>query len=563
MSPLLDSPSLREMHSVPAGRGSPASAAPLFANRRTALIALACITVFGLALRCYHISSRSLWIDEAFTYRISQFPLPELLDRVAQDNSPPLHFLLLKLWTFALGGSPLALRSLSVFFGVATILGVYLFTVEAFRCRTRSDDGPLPVSAGSRGIALWAAGLVAVSLFQIRWAWDVRMYTLATALAVFSSWALCRALNAQSRRWLPWLGYAALALLFAYTHYFALFTLVAQALFAGCYLLVQARGSLGNLVRSPRFHRALVAGALIGVGWLPWVPCFLAQRSHVQADFWVREFSLTLVRENAYQMVIEPECRTIPSDPVTFLLTAACAALCFGAPLALFWKPRAVKWQVAAAALLPVGLSVLVTKFGGTRVFYSRYLLFAHLFILISLALLIGQVHSRWARRTVGGLLLLFSLVLDLRFIEKVDLPSNPGASAVAAYVEGRREPDEPVVVCSPLLYLPLRYHLGDVPGWVQYGGQPVHWHGWSAIRSEEVMSHDRLRAFQGQRLWVVDLVGNNQYRISVPVPADWVARRRVRFRDTYGLHVEIVVVEYERMNTALASSAANLPAGE
>src|SRR5207248_2146180 len=144
------------------------------------------------------------------------FPVAEMLERTARDNHPPLYFLLLKTWAALFGDSALALRALSIVLGCLTIVGMYGFTVAG----SRLVDGK-PVGAARAGYArvlgLFVAGLVALSVFQIRWSWDVRMYALGTALAAFSSWALACALSMPTRPALAWFRYGLLALLFAYT----------------------------------------------------------------------------------------------------------------------------------------------------------------------------------------------------------------------------------------------------------------------------------------------------------------------------------------------------------
>jgi hypothetical protein len=46
-----------------------------------------------------------------------------------------------------------------------------------------------------------------------------------------------------------------------------------------------------------------------------------------------------------------------------------------------------------------------------------------------------------------------------LGFWEKVGIAHKPGFRAAAPHIQERRGPGEPVLVCSPLAYLPIRYH--------------------------------------------------------------------------------------------------------
>src|SRR5262249_55883844 len=149
---------------------------------------------------------------------------------------PPLYYFVLKAWTGLFGTSVVAFRSLSVLFGALTIVGMHLFTAEAFA--DREDLGTAGKKA--QGLGLFVACLVATSIFQARYAVEARMYSLGTALVAFSSWSLLIALQANSGRLWKWLLFALISVLFLYTHNYALFSLVAQALFVIGYLCVRS-----------------------------------------------------------------------------------------------------------------------------------------------------------------------------------------------------------------------------------------------------------------------------------------------------------------------------------
>ena len=200
-------------------------------ERRYAGWGLLLILALGVGLRWHHLLDRSIWFDEAFTWRMIEYPFGDMLRRTTLDNTPPLYYVLLLGWSECFGDSPLALRSLSVVMGGVAIIAMFLFVREATTWAGRPD---VEQSAKGRGTesALLAALLVAISAFQIRWSWDARPYALGAALVLLSSWALFRALRTREHAGHWWCGYAFLAVMFAYTHYFALFSLVVQAGFA-------------------------------------------------------------------------------------------------------------------------------------------------------------------------------------------------------------------------------------------------------------------------------------------------------------------------------------------
>jgi len=124
------------------------------------------VTILGALLRFHNIGLQPLWIDEAFSFRFSQFPLSQLWGPEAvNEPNPPLYYTLLKFWTFLFGDSEIALRSLPSIFGIATIPLLY------FIGRTLEDHK----------LGIIAATLLAFSPINIQYSQETRAYTLLTA----------------------------------------------------------------------------------------------------------------------------------------------------------------------------------------------------------------------------------------------------------------------------------------------------------------------------------------------------------------------------------------------
>jgi len=125
------------------------------------------ILILGIVLRFIAIN-QSLWLDEAIGALVvkNQTFLQILREFPLHDNHPPLYYITLKLWTDIFGYSEVALRSLSVLFGVLTIFLVYKI-------------GKLI----SPGLGILAALLLATSPFAIYYSQEARMYAMAAFLA--------------------------------------------------------------------------------------------------------------------------------------------------------------------------------------------------------------------------------------------------------------------------------------------------------------------------------------------------------------------------------------------
>jgi hypothetical protein len=515
-----------------------------------AAVWLGVVVLVGLGLRGHSLATRSLWFDEAFSWRLTEFPLAEMVQRVAKDNNPPLYFLLLKIWAAVFGVSEWALRGLSVLLGGATIVGIYLFTWEAFR----QPDEAAEQAARRRRLALFAAAAVAFSVFQIRWAWEVRTYTLGTALAAFASWALFRALRVPPSALRPWLLFGLLDLLFAYSHYYALFTIAAQAIFLAGLLLLEARGSPRAIFRDRRLWHALLAGYVVAIGWLPWLPAFSAQWDQVQAAFWSRPVRVRDVVEACGRMLWAPENGRI--DP---LEGQAAAGVFVVILLAVLWRGRAGAWYVFLAAVIPLAICVLLSR-SGTHVFSCRYLLFAHLFLLTAFGVVVGRISFPLGRGLLATYILAACVGIYWDFWRTLDVAHKPGARAAAAYIDSQRRPGEPVVVSSPLFFLPLLYHTADRRDWYVFAAERglIHYEGAAAVRSEEIvnapltlsLSPSRGRGWgegvPARRVWVVNMDRGGWGHRAVPMPTGWTMRSEQRFPEVYDVQGEVVVVEYE-----------------
>lgn len=128
------------------------------------------IVVLGLFLRIVAIN-QSLWMDEAIgALVVKNQSLGQMFTSfLLADNHPPLYYVTLKLWTGVFGYSEIALRSLSVLFGLLLIVYVYKLALSI---------------KNSRQFAAISALFVATSPFLIYYSQEARMYMMAAFFAV-------------------------------------------------------------------------------------------------------------------------------------------------------------------------------------------------------------------------------------------------------------------------------------------------------------------------------------------------------------------------------------------
>ncbi len=240
---------------VPDGRAGSGRRGPAALRRRVSPVSpvavAGAVAVAAMAIFFFFNVNAQLWLDEALSVNIADLPLTEIPAALRQDNSAPLHYLLLHFWMGVFGEGNFAARSLSGLAVLASVPAVWL--------------------AGRRIGGKWAAWsaalLVATSPFAGLYATQARMYGLLILLTAVGYLALTSVLDRPTPARVAALGLVSGLLML--THYWSFYLLA--TVFAVL---------LGSLVRSRRSAGGLWAAVGIAAGGLlllPWLPVFLFQ----------------------------------------------------------------------------------------------------------------------------------------------------------------------------------------------------------------------------------------------------------------------------------------------
>ena len=214
-----------------------------FSINKNIYVAMVLIITTAFALRIYQLGSQELRGDEAFSwnYVMNEAGPMAILERIVHegDPQPPLHYWTLQMWTRVFGDSEKMLRFPSVLFSIIVVALMYKFGVVSV----------------SRSTGIGAAILTAVHPFQIWLAQDVRnMYQMAIMFVLI---ATLNVPGVMRGRWRSWWIYIISGSLAMYSHYYALFGLLAH----GIYMLGY---------RGQYWHRWCSAIASIVLFLLPW-----------------------------------------------------------------------------------------------------------------------------------------------------------------------------------------------------------------------------------------------------------------------------------------------------
>lgn len=507
-------------------------------SKQVALVILGFIILLGVALRSYEITARSLWFDEAFSWRLIEFSWPEMIARAAADVHPPLYYIVLKGWSVVFGSSLVALRSFSVAAAAATIAAAYLFVSSAVR---------------SRAVGLFAAALIALSGWQIQFAWEARMYTLGTTLALMSSWALLRAVRREPQTLGWWFVYALLSSLFAYVHYYALLTILAHIVFVIGYVLVLTRGRPGEILQSRRLWYGLIAAILAGALYAPWIPILVNQLRQVQAAYWIPPLGGWSVPDTFYRMSLPtagiPRHTGIGSIALAVLPLLATVGLWF---LLVKSGPRRRSSSDAAWLVLLSGVVPFLTSVGFSLVtqslYQDRFFVFAHVFILMALALVIWRLPGRWLRGAVVALVLAAFVTAALNYWRELDISHRPGAQAATRRLFAERKTREPIVVSSPFIYFAVlhyaqeEYQSEELPRLYSETEGLAHFAGGPILTANDVVG-PKIFTTASTFLWVVDTTGFGSTALRVPAP--WWAIKTETYPEVFEYQGEVIVTKY------------------
>lgn len=491
------------------------------------------IVCLGMIVRGYALTAKSIWFDEAFTWRLIQFSWREVIARAATDVHPPLYYLGLKIWSIVFGSSLLSLRSFSLVMAGLTIVALYGLVALMWR---------------SRRSGLLAAALLAVSGWYIPFASEARMYTLGTFLAVLSAWILFKAVHAPRARLGWWLGYALCATALIYTHYYGLFTVAAEVIWVLGYILVATRGRIGEIIQSPTILLAGLSWALIVALFSPWLPVLLRQTTQVRALFWIATVTRWAAPDTIYQMFI-------PGGAMMFVLLPL--LVCIGTAVWLVLAPAARRrhtigaaWLTVLAVAVPFGVSLAVSWLG-KPVYQDRYLVFTFPFLLAGVAAGIMLLPGRWTRRVITTVVIISFIGLAWRYYSELDVVHKPGLQAAVRSLFKQRHDGEPIVVSSPFIFFGVDYYATEefstpaLAKLARASPELLHFAGGPVLKPDDRVGPDFFAATHASTVWIIDTSGFGESELIPPSP--WQRTKHEAYPEVFDFQGEIFVNKYER----------------
>ena len=431
--------------------------------------ALVAITLLGLGLRLYGISTESLWLDEATSLTLARMDVGTLIEWTALDIHPPLYYALLHYW-IVLGESELVVRGLSTLAGVVNLWVIYALGRALYGRRT----------------GLLAACLLAVSPFHIWYSQEARMYawiTLWISASLLLALLVWRLGGRGRKSWLAWVVYVLAASAGLYTHYYGVFGIMLANLWF-VYLLLRRRVTRILLWQ---WVGSQVAVLLL---FAPWLPTFLLPIT-VGGGGWITmgmgRPSLAVLPQTAVLYMVGTGRALYPSlvRRLGYLLTVGLVGVGTigiwrdggerngsandgGSPGQVHITSREAPFFCLTYLVLPLGLAWMASQLF-KPMYSSRYMLPFLIPYTLLLARGIDRLRLAWFRWAALLCLLVF---MGIGVIAQVRLPDKPDWRGLAEQLAASAQSGDLVLFVPGWHAKPFAYYAPE--SLERYGDLPI-----------------------------------------------------------------------------------------
>lgn len=317
---------------------------------------LSALAVIYILLRFWHLTDSCLWFDEIFGVHAATLEFGEMLWFVAQDLiHPPLFYIFLKIWTLVGGESIFWLRLFPVIFSILSLFVFYQF------CKQLRLSYP--------AIAV-AFAFFACSGALIKYAQEVRMYSLLMFFAILSMWLFTRFLHLGKNIWL--LTFC--NILLVYTHYFGWFVLLAEIIV----ILILQR---------IKIRQILIMFGICLLSFAPWIFAIF-RASQINSDLsqnigWIQKPSLYVLIQFIFDLVEPFYFQASSGENASNYLICIPVLILIGAAKIIYlthYKERSETekvnfWMLSIFVLTPVLLAIILSWILPNSIFGTRHLI--------------------------------------------------------------------------------------------------------------------------------------------------------------------------------------------
>lgn len=370
-------------------------------NTKLNRISIGALCALYLAFRLWRLTDSCLWFDEIFGIHAADHGWNSLFWFVAQDLiHPPLFYVLLKFWIGIGGESVLWVRLFSVVFSAAAVVP-FLYLCKEIKLK--------------RAAVLLAFTFFVVNGSLIKYAQEVRMYSLLLCLSLFSIWLFSRFFYRGKNIWILTI----VNILLVHTHYFG-------------WLIVLGEVAVIAILQRIKIRHVLIMLAIDIAAFVPWAFAIVKAAkggSSVSENIgWIARPGIRSMFDLAFD-VIEPfYFQASNAEPSTIILiTLPLLAIIASAGLIYLieWRRHNEHerfWMLMMITLVPIAIAFSVSWIFSVSVWGSRHLIVVYAPIMILNAVFLTEISNRVIRYALIAAVLLLTASGGYRYsAEKPD----------------------------------------------------------------------------------------------------------------------------------------------
>jgi mannosyltransferase len=470
--------------------------------------ALFAIVLIGLLLRVYNLATQSIWWDEAFSVSISKLSLSQIVQATGTDVHPPLYYFILHYWIVLFGTSEVAVRSLSVLFGVLAIPMVYVLGRHLF----------------DEEVGLVSAFILAISVFNIQYSQEARMYTMMLLLALLSMYFFVRFLERSSLA--ISVGYVLSTVLLLYTHVFGLFIVIAQNIYLVTLLLFSPE-------RTFRLRKWLELEAVVIGLFGAWIVILIEKALNPRNIYGSSEpISTGTTTDTIVQSTLAQYAHALIQTFTTYAGTTLLLVIFFALAVLSFFTYRKIRgsmdwkaplkafesyswelhisqtttvyflivWLLTISVIPLIGAGFVGQMFGKSELVYpARYVIGASVALYVLVAKGLRNINYTYAKLAVICVIVILSVANLQTYYITI---TKPQAREATGFVDGNLRSDDLVIVTPSHLKKVFDYYnkRSDI------NVTAVSYLAWASANGSADNVRELLSAVDGHnRVWLVD----------------------------------------------------------
>jgi len=415
-----------------------------YINKNRIVTSVILITLIGTILRLQILHKTSLWYDEAYTALNVKQNWADMFKTIIQDKvHPPLYYILLKVWGILFGYSEVALRSLSLLFGI-TLIPLTYTVVKSIK---------------NNLAGIYASILTAFSPFFITYSIEMRSYSMLCVEALISIYFFWKIWNSNNNLILikssinfRWLIFSCIILIT--THYLSILLIFAYIVL----LLYKLKGS--KLRFNPTTILLGLIMIIVLITSLLHISSFRVIPKESTPTPWLHDARLIDIPRLGYTYLFGVDRQSLGELPVFQLgipLEVNDAALIIILIMALLigysiFKKNDIATKYLLILLFAGLIPILILSFLGLNLLLERYLITLGLIHLLLCGVLLSNIKIK-----NGILLILIYIILALTIKWQF---SNPPYEDFANKIIQNSPKYKKIVIENVFDYQVLKYYI-------------------------------------------------------------------------------------------------------